>query len=1263
MCKSGGTQMNTLINNVRGGPWLALAGLLVMLLLLGGCTVLPVNAGEPPVMPVPVGNEQVIAIAPSVAASGTTIAVAGAGWKGEEVVYVNLEGKLDAVDLETTMVMTSTDRLGRFTTEFVAPLEIFWQGATDVRVVAYSLDKARRASAPFAFSPITATVPAPITPTPTSTATAATATPVPSAPTATFRPVTPVPTQVQPEGTARVTSSALNMRSGPGTNYPVIRTLPFNTLVVVLGQNFSGQWLYVQTYDLQLGWVARAYTNFSGSAPIINGPPTPIPPATWTPLPTLVPLPTFVPPPGGAWMGEYYANRFLSGYPTLVRQDATLDFNWGYGSPAPQIPADNFSVRWTRAPYFDEGTYRFQARSDDGVRIWVDGNLIIDQWHNWTPDTYVADIWLGAGYHNVVVDYYEETGVAFITVWWDRINPDYFPDWKGEYFTNRDLAGNPAFLRNDTDIDFNWGTSSPAPGIPSTNFSVRWTRRIDFSSGIYRLNARSDDGVRVFVDGNRVINAWRDSDYGPTHTAEVYLSGRHDVRVEYYQHLGGARVRFWWDRISRGTATPTQTPTNTPTLTPTPTNTPTATPTTPAPLNPYADVNPASGPAGTTVSISFGNFPPNTTVNLYMGGYANAVAAAEANANIYATTSSDRFGRGSLSFTIPANWPDGAPIQPGRLALLLATPNFGVTAAADFTFVRAQPTVAPRPYAEANPDFGGSGTVVTVRGGGFPANMTLNVFLAGVVRASESNAVPPVTSTVSDLNGNYVATFTMPANWSSGESIPTGKLVVLVAMPDFSVEASADFDYFVVAANPAVTLNPPSGGAGTLVTVNGTGYPANVNVGIFLAALDSSIGTGEPQRYATGRTDSNGRVTLSFAMPALWPNSAPIMQDQILVTLARLDFSVAASDVFAYLTPGPTWTPTAIPTTVPGTATPAPIPIISITPASGTAGSVVSVTGSGFPRNTTVYAHLAPIGGSGGSGNEYANYAVATTSGSGALNLAITMPAVWPNGTPIPSGRLVIQVATADFSSQASDSFDYRSVGSSSEEPTATPTAEISGEPVEVPTEQPIEVPTEVPTVEPTEEPTEEPTAEPTVIPATPEELPTPAAIDDSVETPVTRPGKAPTATPVPAEEIVVTEEPVEELPTLEPTATPLPAEEELPTAVPVEEPATATPKPPKPAKTTPTDVPPTQEPAATPVPPAKTPKPNPPTPTPVPPPPEVTDVPVAPPDAPPVEAPVEAPAWTPTATITTTLTITPLEGLKDSPEPIEPLPPGESDS
>jgi hypothetical protein len=156
---------------------------------------------------------------------------------------------------------------------------------------------------------------------------------------------------------------------------------------------------------------------------------TPFP--TYTPIPTYTPLPTNtpVPPPPAStplpstlaptpsitdWRGEYYGNADLQGPPLVVRNDTDINFNWGRAAPDPQVPADNFSVRWTRTLNFESRVYRFSIRSDDGARVFVDNNVVIDEWHPAAPFTYTADVNLTAGPHAVRVEYYEGVMDAYI---------------------------------------------------------------------------------------------------------------------------------------------------------------------------------------------------------------------------------------------------------------------------------------------------------------------------------------------------------------------------------------------------------------------------------------------------------------------------------------------------------------------------------------------------------------------------------------------------------------------------------------------------------------------------------------------------------------------------------------------------------------------------------------------------------------------------------------------------------------------------------
>lgn len=250
---------------------------------------------------------------------------------------------------------------------------------------------------------------------------------------------------------------------------------------------------------------------------------------------------------GATWRADYYNNRTLSGGSVLTRYDAAIDFDWGDGSPDSKVPVDNFSVRWSRTLGFEAGTYRFYASCDDGVRIFVAGRLVVDAWQNQKlPNTRSGDIALGAGQHTVVVEYYEEGGLASAHVWWNRL--DALKGWEGRYFDNRDLRGGPALIRDDAEINFDWGQGAPVNWMPSDNFSVQWTRTINFTPGLYRFNTRSDDGMRLWIDDTTLhMDYWSPQDNVWRYQDWHYLSGTHTLRVEYFEIAGNARMQFWWE--------------------------------------------------------------------------------------------------------------------------------------------------------------------------------------------------------------------------------------------------------------------------------------------------------------------------------------------------------------------------------------------------------------------------------------------------------------------------------------------------------------------------------------------------------------------------------------------------------------------------------------------------------------------------------------------------------------------------------------------
>jgi beta-glucosidase len=120
------------------------------------------------------------------------------------------------------------------------------------------------------------------------------------------------------------------------------------------------------------------------------------------------------------------------------------------------------------------------------------------------------------------------------------------PGLKGEYFNNQNLEGAPALVRTDRHIRFEWGEDGYVSGGPPEHFSVRWTGYfIPKTSGEYKFYVSADDGVRLYLDDQRVIDDWqRHAETLDTYVRQLEGGQAYRLRLEYFQAVGTATAGF-----------------------------------------------------------------------------------------------------------------------------------------------------------------------------------------------------------------------------------------------------------------------------------------------------------------------------------------------------------------------------------------------------------------------------------------------------------------------------------------------------------------------------------------------------------------------------------------------------------------------------------------------------------------------------------------------------------------------------------------------
>ena len=249
-----------------------------------------------------------------------------------------------------------------------------------------------------------------------------------------------------------------------------------------------------------------------------------------------------------------------------------LNGAWADGtSPLAGVAATSYSVRYLGLirPTYGE-TYTFTATSDEGVRVWVDGQLLINNWpgHAATADTGRIALQAGRKY-DVRVEYYNGTGAGQLKLEWASASQArqvvpasaLYPATAGfrtTYFDDTALTT----AKTDTVSSLinlstpyssvttaNPGTPDPSGVVNDGQWSARWTAQLrpDYT-GTYAIGGTSDDGMRIWVNGVKLVDAWNNqSDTTRRGTIDLVAGQYYDIVVEYYNAFYTSTAKVFWN--------------------------------------------------------------------------------------------------------------------------------------------------------------------------------------------------------------------------------------------------------------------------------------------------------------------------------------------------------------------------------------------------------------------------------------------------------------------------------------------------------------------------------------------------------------------------------------------------------------------------------------------------------------------------------------------------------------------------------------------
>jgi hypothetical protein len=275
---------------------------------------------------------------------------------------------------------------------------------------------------------------------------------------------------------------------------------------------------------------------------------------------------------------EYFDNSDFTGK-LVSRTDNTIDWDFGTGSADPSLDSDNFSARWTgQLQAVFSGPHTFYASYNDGMRMFLDERVVIYRWGpRLTTGEDRATVELEAGRrYDLRYEFYDQGSAAVARLGWSNTcqtarqaipRRQLYPmapaapvclterpsgsgsGLKVEYFSGEPSPSRLLATGKDARVDFEWGTGSPASGVPADGFHVRWTGTLEAPiDGPLTIYLSNDDVGRIRFGGALIMDSWSEP-FGPQEiaaTVDVRAGQRYAVIIDHRDDQGGSFAHLYW---------------------------------------------------------------------------------------------------------------------------------------------------------------------------------------------------------------------------------------------------------------------------------------------------------------------------------------------------------------------------------------------------------------------------------------------------------------------------------------------------------------------------------------------------------------------------------------------------------------------------------------------------------------------------------------------------------------------------------------------